>query len=216
MISEKEIAEYKTLFETHISLKDKYLQKKQDIRLLLEKTYALKKEAFTVLARANRLTRHLTGRQKQIAGLSYSLSELKNKVSFVQKSSLVLYQEDNEKTEILPYEREEFKNLMELKQKGVLLTALIGNVKKNLLQLELLEMRCRELIISINKALLAFRYELKQIHRKLYPLGPISFFYRFMRTILGKVYFSYKDLGEIIALGNITCYVLKIADSSIV
>ena len=216
MISEREIAEYKTLYEAHVSLDNKYQRKKEELQLLLEKTHALKKEAFTVLAKANRLTRHLTGRQKQITGLSYSLSELKTRVSFIQKNSLVVFREDNEKTEILPYEREEFNNSREIKQKGVLLTALIGRIRKNLLQLELLEMRCRELIISINKALLAFRYELRQIRKKLYPLGPISIFGRFLRSFFGKFYFSPGDLNEICALGNITSHVLKIADSSIV
>ena len=76
MITEKEIAEYQVLLETLISLRRNFLEKRSGILRLLEETDILRKKAFTALAKANRLTRHLTGRQRQISGLSYHLKEI--------------------------------------------------------------------------------------------------------------------------------------------
>ena len=220
MITDQEIDEFRTLYDTLASLHGKFLERKQELRRLLEETFALKKEAFTILAKANRLTRHLTGRQRQIAGLSYHLSEIKARVNTVNQNDPILRFDDTVKGETLPEIRvgfqEDCRNRFELKQKGLLLLALIDRIRKNLLQLELLELRCRELILSINKAMEAFRHESRNIRRKLYPFGFLSLLSRFLRSLRGKSYFSPGDLGDISALGNITGYVLKIADSTII
>jgi hypothetical protein len=93
---------------------------------------------------------------------------------------------------------------------------MIDHVKKSLLQLDILEMRCRELMASLNKALEAFQHESRRIHKSIYPLGFISIFFRFLRHLAGKTYFSFRDLDGITDLGNITGLVLKIADSPMI
>jgi len=218
MISEREIAEFKTLLNTLSSLRDNFSRRKQEIQRLLEDTFALKKQAYTVLSRANRLTRHLTGRQRQIAGLSYHLNEIKARVARVSQNSLVLFREDAK--EPVPELRagfpEDCRNQRELKQKVLVIISLIDRVKKNLLQLELLELRCRELILSINKSMEAFNHESGIIRRKLYPFGFFSVFYRYLRSLWGRSYFSPHELLDISALGTFTGHVLKIADSPVI
>jgi len=221
MITEKEIAEYRTLLDTLSSLREKFLERKRGIRRLLEETFVLRKEAFVSLARANRLTKHLTAGQRQITGLSYRLNEITARVNKVNQYSPVVRFDETAKEEAFPeiwtgdpsvlprYSRE-------LQQKGIFLLTLIDRIRKNLLQLELLELRCRELILSINKAMEAFDHESRNIRRKLYPFGFFSVSYRFLRSLLGRSYFSPADLDEISALGNITGYVLKIADSPVI
>ena len=221
MVSEKEIAEYHNLCTALSALHGKFQEKKLELRRLLEETAALRKNAFLALARANRLTGHLTSRQRQIAGLSYHLNEIKARIKKVNQSSLVLLRKENG-NEAAVYDNglltegnfpEDCRNQRELKQKVLLLLKLIDNLKKNILQLELLELRCKELILSIGKAMEAFRHESKSIRRKLYPFGFFSLLRRFLRFLFGKDYFSSGDLSDISALGNITGFVLKIADS---
>jgi hypothetical protein len=210
MITEIEMAEYRKLCVSLAALHEKFLKKRQQLKDLLEKTNSLRKNAILVLAKANRLTRHLTGRQRQIAGLSYHLGELKARIC---QENPLLSKSGNEELETLPEIREDFKNRRELKQNGLALIAMIDEVKKKILQLDLLEMRCRELILSINKALDAFRHESGIIHRRIYPFGFFSLAFRYLRKIWGKSYFSYRDLEGLGTLGNITGLVLKIADS---
>jgi len=69
---------------------------------------------------------------------------------------------------------------------------------------------------SLNKALAAFRHESRRIHKRIYPLGFISFIYRFLRLMAGKSYFTLRDLEGITDLGNITSLVLRIADSPLI
>jgi hypothetical protein len=88
-------------------------------------------------------------------------------------------------------------------------------LKKNLLALDLLEMRCRELLLSINKALEAFRHEYALIRRRLYPYSFFSVLYKYFRRLRGFPYFSPRDLKELMVLGELTGHILKIADSPI-
>jgi hypothetical protein len=211
---EKELMEYYSLCAALRNLHNKFLKRKQELRLLLEETAAKKSDALLILAKANRLTRHLTGRQRQMAGLSYHLCELKNRIHRVK---MVLPKEEGiDEWGVLPVIREDYSNLRELKQAGILILALIDKLKKKILQLDLLELRCRELILSTNKALEVFRYEARIIRRKLYPFGILSLFFRFLRSFLGRTYFTLRDLDNIAALGNITGLVLKIADSPVI
>ena len=223
MIAEKELTEYRTLCATLISLHERFIKKKDEFRLLLEETVARRREALLVLAKANRLTRHLTGRQRQIAGLSYHLGEIKIRINqagpvlFSGVSSLDAdIGEGEAMPEIRPEIQENFLNRRELRQRGFLVIGLIDRVKKKLFQLEILELRCRELILSITKALEAFRHEWRQIRRKIYPFGIFSLVCRSLQSLSGGTYFSTRDMDDVAALGNITGLILKIADSSLV
>ena len=216
MINEREIAEYTEFRAALESLHGKFLDRKGELRRLLEETMALKKNAFKVLAKANRLTGYLSGRERQKISLSYHLSEIKARIHKVNQAFPVLFRGNAGEAEMLPEIQKEFPDRRELKQKVLMLLTQIDRVKKSLLQLDLLELRCRELILSINKALEAFRCELRLIRRKIYPFGIFSIVYRSLRRFFGKGYFFPGDLDDVAALGIITGHVLKIADSPVI
>jgi hypothetical protein len=215
MINDKDLAEYRTLSTILADLREKLSKKKHELRQLLEETAVYKRNAFIVLARANRLIRHLNGRQRQISGISYYLGELKARINKENLYSPVLVENQSglEECETLP---ENCRNLRELKQWNLLIITWINDIKKKILQLELLELRCREIILSVNKALEAFHHESRIIRKKLYPLGVFSILHRFFRAIMGNNYFTFRDLEDIAALGKFTGLVLKIADSPLI
>jgi hypothetical protein len=219
MIAEKELAEYKALCVVLGELRERFLKRKQELKKLLLETAERRKDALKFLAKANRLTRYLTGRQRQIAGLSYHLGELKVKMnlakSFQDSQSDTVFAIEGKK-EIQLSIPEDCRSLPELKRNELAVISIIDQVKESLLQLDVLEMRCREVMASLDKALAAFRHESRRIHRKVYPLGFISFFCRFLRRAAGYSYFTFRDLGCIADLGNITGLVFKIADSPLI
>ena len=212
-ITDREISEYRGLCTTFGNLHEKFQRRKQEIRKLLEELAARKRDAFIILAKANRLTLHLTGSQRQITGLTYQLSEIKTRIN--QGSPALLRDVGAEAERENLSELYDCQNRRELKQKGLLLIRMIDSLRKKLLQLDILELRCRELILSINKALQAFRHESRIIRRKIYPFGIFSLSYRALRRFWGAAYFSHRDMEDIAALGSITGYVLKIADSPV-
>ena len=218
MITEKELAEYRSLRSTLDSLDAEFSKRKQELRRLLEQTAARRREALLTLARANRLTMHLTGHQRYTIGLSYQLSEIKARISQTSPALFKNSIEDAGVNEIIQVRTllEDKSSRRELKQIVLAIINLIDRIKKQLLQLDLLEMRCRELILSINKALEAFRHEAGIIRAKIYPFGVFSLLHRSLRTLLGSSYFSHRDMKDVAALGNITGLVLKIADSPLV
>jgi len=219
MITEKELSEYKALCSVFRDLWGRFLERKQEIKRLLEETAVHRKEALELLAKANGLTRHLTGHQRQLTGLSYHLGEIKAKLNLVksfqngQSNTVFVIEDKNEIQRSIP---EDCRSSPELKRNGLAVISMIDQVKKSLLQLDVLEMRCRELLLSLNKALAAFRHESRRIHRSIYPLGFISIFYRFLRRAAGKTYFTIRDFDDIADLGSITGLVLKIADSPLI
>jgi hypothetical protein len=205
MITDKELAEYKSLYATLGDLHKRFTGKKHEILLLLAKTAAIRRNALLVLGRSNRQIRHLTSRQRQVTGITYSFHV-----------PLAVEEPEALPETSLPEFKADCRNIREIKQQGLLILALIDDVKKKLLQLDLLELRCRELILSINKALDAFRHESRIIRKKLYPFGVFSFLYRFFRSVFGKPYFTFRDLEDITALGRFTGLVLKIANSPLI
>ena len=210
MIADKEMTEYHSLCALLGILHEKFLLRKQELRLLLEEAAALKRDALIVLAKANDFTRYLTGYQRQVTGLTYHPGEIKARIT---QFSPVVFGGDTEETEPLPEIRADFRNRRDLRQKGLIIIGMIDNIRKKLLQLDLLEQRCRELLLSVRKALEAFRHEWKIIRRKIYPLGVLSLCHRSLRRLWGRSYFFPGDLDDISALGRITGHVLKIADS---
>ena len=205
MNAERDLTEYNNLSSTLISLHEKFLKRKHELRRLLEETAARRMEALLFLAKANRLTRHLTGRQRYLSGLTYCLCDIKALIE--QKETLPQVQDDSL----------HHLSLGEvLKQNGLAVLQMIDNIKKNLLRLDLLEMRCREILLSINKAMEAFRHEWRNIRRKIYPFGIFSILYRSLRRFFGNAYFSFRDMDDVAALGNITGLVLKVVDSPLI
>ena len=227
MITDKEIAEYRTLCAALAVLHEKYIARKRELRLLLEETAALRRDTLLVLAKANRLTRHLTGRQRYITGLSYRLDEIKARIEKINQEKINQFspvlqspggvEEKGVLSDLADLQfRENYRSRRELRQRELVILEVIDAVKKTLLQLDLLELRCRELILSLNKAMEAFHHESRIIRGKIYPFGIFSLFYRFLRSLWGRAYFSSRDLKDVTDLGKITGYVLKIADSPII
>jgi hypothetical protein len=205
MINNTELAEYKSLYTTLVDLHKKFIRKRKDIFYLLEETAAQRRNAFVVLGKANRLIRHLTSRQREITGISYCF---KNKLLIAELETLPETR--------LPEFNTDCQNIKEVKQQEILILAFIDDIKQKLLQLDLLEKRCRELILSINKSLAVFRHETSIIRKKIYPYGVFSLFNRYLRSVFGKAYFTFRDMEDITALGRITSLVLKIADSPLI
>lgn len=214
MTIEREIAEYEALRAVFRSLRERFLERKEEIRRLFDETLVLKRTSLLVLAKANRFTRHLTGRQRQICGVSYRVGEITERINQVNRLSPVIFDGEAENSGIgdLPNEA---RSRRALKQKGLVVLRMIDNARKNLLQLDLLETRLRELVLSINKAMEVFRFEYRNISRKLFPRGVFSRFRRSLRNFFGRGYFSFRDMKDLAALGTITGSVLKIADATV-
>ena len=213
MNADRELSEYRALCAALKNLREKFLRRRQEVIKLLEETSSRRKEVLFVLAKANRLTRHLTGRQRQMAGITYHIGEISARIN---QAGTPVFRGNLGEPETSIEIREECRSLVELKRLGFAVIGMIDSIKKKLLQLDLLEMRCRELILSINKSLEAFRHEFAVIYQKIYPFGVFSFFRRSIRRFLGKTYFTFRDMGDITALGKITGLVLKIADSPVI
>jgi hypothetical protein len=218
MIAERELTEYKALCAVLLGLREKFHERKQALKKLLEETAGRRKAALELLAKANRLTGNLTGRQRQMTGLSYYPGEIKAKLklagSFQDAQNSIALSEG--KNEIQPSVPDGCQTSLELKRSGLAVVLLIDQVKKSLLELNVLEMRCLELTASLDKAMEAFSRESRRIRKSVYPLGFISIFYRLLRRLAGRTYFCFRDLNSIADLGNITVLVLKIADSPVI
>lgn len=210
--TDREIAEYRALCAALGALTEKYALRKAELRAILEKTAVARRDALLALVKANRLTRHLTGGQRRAIGLAYNLSEIQARVNQMPQTTQVpsVLGEQAELSAISP---QECRDLRELKQREILTLTMIDGVKKKLLQLDILELRCRELMLSIDKAMEAFVFESNIIRRNIYPLGIFSLIRRKIHHLFGGAYFALRDLEDIAALGSITGNVLKIADS---
>jgi len=218
MIAEKELNEYRALCAVLRELRRKFTDRKQELKKLLEETAGRRKDALELLAKANGVTRYLTGRQRQMTGLLYYLGEIKARIKLAESFQNIQngIEDKNEIQLSIPAIPEDCRSSPELKRNGLAVILMIDRIKKSLLQLDVLEMRCRELMASLSKAMAAFRHESRRIHRSIYPLGFISVFCRFLRRLAGKDYFTFRDLKGIAGLGNITGLVLKIADSPLI
>jgi hypothetical protein len=108
------------------------------------------------------------------------------------------------------------KKIKQLKEEETKILKLIGNIKKNLVQFDAIELRSDEIINSINKSLEAYKYEYIKTYKKLFPLGIISKILKTLKNkILRKPYYSDNDLVYIQDLGNTTGFILKMVDSPI-
>jgi len=190
------------------------VRRKQELRHILRETEVLRNNALGVLVKANRPTRHLTSRQRQIAGIGYHLGEIQMRMRGESRAVFQYGEDDAELSGPQGWQPpEQCRSRAELAQRGLLILALIDSVKKKLLQLDVLELRCRELMASIGKALEAFCHESGIIRQRMYPFGVFSRCRRTLRGFFGRAYFTFPDMEHIAALGSITGHVLKIADS---
>jgi hypothetical protein len=210
---ENEPAETNSLNASLRELYEKHESRKKEIRGLLEETGALMTRAAAFLKKANRLTRYLTARQRQETGIFYHPvffdSRLKRRDLMPLIPDKILDHGE------IPPELSESGGFRELKLGELRTLRLMDALKKNQLALDLLEMRCRELLLSVDKALEAFKHEYAFVRRRVYPYGFFSALCKHFRRIRGFSYFSPRDLKEVRVLGKLTGDVLKIADSPI-
>ena len=143
--------------------------------------------------------------------LAYTLVELKSRIH--ARNPLAFVEPDGLTRDFSP--PDDCRNLRELKQRGLLVLAMIDRVKERLLQLDILEARLRELILSLEKATEAFCHEARIIRREIYPFGVFSRLRRGVRVLWGRAYFTLRDMERISDLGIMTSHVLKIADSPV-
>jgi hypothetical protein len=210
---EKEAAETSNLNASLWELHVKHESRKKEIRGLLEETGTLMKKAVVFLKRLNRLTRYLTARQRQETGILYHPSFFDSRLK--RRDLMPLIPNKILEHGEMPPELTEPGSLRERKLGELRMLRIMDVLKKNLLALDLLEMRCRELLLSIDKALEAFRHEYAFVRRRVYPYGYFSVLSKHFRRIRGFSYFSSRDLKEVRVLGELTGDVLKIADSPI-
>jgi hypothetical protein len=194
-------------------LHEKQERRKQEIRGLLDETEVLMKKAVAFLKKANRLTWRLTARQRQGAGVFYPPSFFDSR--FKGGKCLPLVPDRILNPDETPAELKGSENSGEYRLEELKMLRLMDALKKNLLALDLLEMRCRELLLSIDKAMTAFKHEYALVRRRLYPYGIFSILRKHLRRLRGFSYFSGPDLKELAVLGELTGYVLKLADSPI-
>jgi hypothetical protein len=209
---EQKAAETDSINASFRELHEKYERRQKEIRRLLEETGVLTQKAVVFLKKANRLTRYLTARQRHETGIFYYPSFFDSRLkgnSLLPVSNKIL-----DHDEVVP-ELAEHGRLREPEPEELRMLYLIDILKKNLLTLDLLEMRLRELVLSIDKAMKAFRHEYAFVRRRVYPYSFFSVFCKHLRRFRGFSYFSARDLKELAVLGELTGHVLKLADSPI-
>ncbi|MDR1930551.1 MAG: hypothetical protein LBQ44_07990 [Treponema sp.] len=213
-MKEIENSGYGSLRASFLEFREKYRERKEEIRALLAKTEAAKRETLGFLKKANRCTRYLTGKQRRETGILYHPGFFDSRIRGHTRPVPVTPSSPDLKREIPP----EFpgkKLPRELKEEEIKLLRLINSLKKELLALDLLEMRCRELLLSAAKALEAFTHEYRLIRRRIYPFRFFSALSKSFRRLRGLSYFSSGDLRELTVLGELTGHVVKIADSPV-
>jgi hypothetical protein len=114
-----------------------------------------------------------------------------------------------------PFPAGGFPNRREAKAWELKILFIIDRLKKTLLQLELLELRCRELLASITKTLEAFSYGFKAAKRKIYPFMIFSRVRKSLRRCLGGAYYTPGDIRELEALGSLTANAAEIAETPV-
>jgi hypothetical protein len=210
---EKECAYCESLRVFLEELMLKYERRKGEVLLILEELMKARKKAFLSLEKTRAFARHLTmGQRRNLGGpfLPLPLDEEKNReTGDFLRSAL------SGPSRLIREGRGVKKNLRELRRSQVFLLAMIDGLKKNLLGLDLLELRINEVILSLQKAAEAFGGEYRRVRFRLFPLGLFSGFLRGLRRFFGGYYFSERDCGELGVLGDLGLSILKIAASPV-
>jgi hypothetical protein len=217
----KELGEYRLLCTGLKDLHAKYEERKTRLRLLVGELEGLRRSTLRELGKAARLTRRLTPFQRNELGLlpgsgngwvvpqaqltsSHKLSEKKQQKEFPSLDPVSL-----------SVPSDAYSNRRELKAGMLGLLSQLDELKRGLLQLDLLELRVRELILSINKVMKAYAHEYRVIRRRIYPVFILSRLGKFRRRLRGMAYFSTRDMKELTALGELTVNIVRMAESPI-
>jgi hypothetical protein len=197
-------------------LSQKYDRRKEELLLLLEELMKTRGEALDALGQTRVFVRHLTmGQRRNLGGLFLALPREKPGEGMGDEALLRfglqgpgLFRPPREGPLLARK-----KNLRELRQSQLVLLGMIDGVKKNLLRLDLLDLRIGELILALQKSAGAFRREYRSVRLRLFPLGLFSKLLRGLRRLFGGYYFSGRDCGELGTLGALGLSILEIAGS---
>jgi hypothetical protein len=217
-LAAEELDQYFRLCAALKELGEKYERRRARLRLLLQEVSRLKQKTLAELGKAWRLTRHLTIPQNREMGLLLDSGEkpfrpgaLSNDTPIDMAGALVKAAFFS-KAPLLP---EAFKNRRDLKAGEALVLSMIDDLKRGLLELDVLEMRCRELLASITRAMAAYRKEYRGILRRIYPFSIISRICKFLNKLAGNAYYSVRDVKELTALGSLTVNIVKMAEAPV-
>jgi len=225
-----ELADFKRLSSALAELHEKHETQKTRIIILLNEMAVIRRRLEKELGKAKRLTRRLTSIQKNEMGFLHDPGKVEYAVRrapaqwgfgiraedsidipFTLKPLLI--------PELLPVKSgelpEEYKNIQEIKIEEIRLISMMDKIRKKLLNLELLEMRLKELMLSVSKALQTYSHQWKRIIRSVYPLGIFSVCHKSLREMLGTPHYSKRDLEGIAFLGNLAGNIIKMANSSV-
>ena len=212
----KELTDYLNLCLTLGKLHEEHEIQKSKVSLLFDKLIALRISFKKELAKTNNLFRRMTILQKRQLGFLLESTIEENHVW--ERDGI--YLAPLLKPELAPLQIKDslndFKNPREIKAAEIRVISMIGEVKKKQLRLELLGMRFKELLLSIGKAIEAYRQQWKQIYWSIYPLGIISAFFKFIRKLFGASYFSQRELNEAAVIGNLAGSIMKMANAPLI
>ena len=205
----KELNDYNTLCNTLEKLYLIHENQKSEISGLLNRLIILRTRLIKELGKTSRALKHMTLFQKNQIGLSWQSEKLKlwDKDEFFLIPLL--------KPETVPLHTrypKELAKTKEVKSQELRLISLIDGMKKKQLRLELIGMRLSELLYAINKAIQAYNYQWKQIYWTIFPLGIFSTLYRSLKKMLGRHYFTPKDINEIAVIANLGLNIIKMAN----
>ncbi|AEF80368.1 hypothetical protein [Leadbettera azotonutricia] len=212
----KELGEYRLLWAGFKELHAKYEERKTRLCLLLEELEGLRRRTLRELGKAARFTKHLTPFQRNELGLLPG----KGNVWFVPQGQMASSQKKQRELPSLdpaslPVPSDAYSNRRELKAGTLGLLSQIDALKKSLLQLNLLELRVRELLLSINKAMKAYAHEYRVVRRRIYPIFVLSALGKSWRRLKGMTYFTPRDIIELTVLGDIAVNIAGMTESPV-
>ncbi len=95
------------------------------------------------------------------------------------------------------------KQIAEIENKMQEILEAIDTIKSNILKLDLLEMRCKEIITSLLKFNEVFDIEFNKVYKQIYPSFFSKLWKKFRKLFLGRTYFSNEDLKHIAYIGKL-------------
>lgn len=104
----------------------------------------------------------------------------------------------------------------EIQEKKIEAITYLDQINKNLITLNIINVRSDEYIESLNKGIEVFQITFRETYRKIYRFGIISKLYKkLMHKFFNKKMFNENDLLEISHLGKCTSDIMKIIDTKI-
>ena len=211
----EELGEYRRICDVYRELHERYEKRKALVLKLLEEAAEARRRAMLELGKASRITRRLTAYQRRELGFS-----LPGELSGSGRAQGGAVSGKSEKTRNLapsppPLFPETFQNRRELRECEYRIVSMIDDLKNKLLRLSILEMRCREILLSLGKVMKAYDYEYRRAIKSIYPFAVISRIYKALRRFWGRAYFTGRDLAELAVIGRLGADIIKMAESPI-